>query len=346
MMKTVIRFPALALVMALTLAAAGDALAQGTGHMLEIERELERTEQMIRRTADLARDAGNARAVELIQRAMELQMRARNRFRNNEMEMARANTMTARTLVQRATAMLLNPEERADRVEHELRRTDEMLSRARDHVGPAAPETVLSLLEFAQRQQEQSWELLRGGSLKPALRMTHQVREVLRKLAALAGAANPERLQAEYQRTAELVETALVAARETANDRAMQMAEQAEEMMRRGHILMEEGKPHAARRHMEQARKLAKHALSLTGPGGGQGTFEAATERYERMYERLAARLQESRNDAALDVLAESREHYRLARELATAGGESLQRANAELRLAFRLLERVRNLLG
>jgi len=346
MMKTVIRFPALALVMVLTLAAAGDALAQGTGHMLEIERELERTEQMIRRAAELARDAGNARAVELIQRAAEVQMRARNRFRNNEMEMARSNTMAARKLVQHATALLLNPEERADRVQHELRRTDEMLSRARDHVGPAAPETVISLLEFAQRLQEQSWELFRGGSLKPSLRMTHQVREVLRKLAALAGAANPERLQAEYQRTAELVETALVAARETAHDRAMQLAEQAEEMLRRGHILLEEGKPHAARRHMEQARKLAKHALNLTGEVGGRGTFEAAIERYERMYERLSARLQESRNDAALEVLGESQEHYRLARELAAAGGESAQRANAELRLAFRLLERVRNLLG
>jgi hypothetical protein len=311
-----------------------------------LERELERTEELIRQAAELARDAGNAQAIELINQAMEIQQQARIGFRNGDYEAARIRTTAARTIVTKVMAVLLDPQERADRVQQELQRTDDMLAKARDHLGPGGPETARTLLEATQRQQQQAWELFRGGSHRPALRMTYQVREVLNKVRLQLEEFDPDRLEAQFKRIEELVRRATEAAATSGNVRATELADRARGLLMRAHEFMANGQYLAAKHHLNQARNFAKRSLQLSSSGDSPQAFERMANQYEQRLARLTDLLAGTSNDAAAALITESQEHFRLALELNQAGPESAQRAFAELNLALRLLERAKELLG
>jgi hypothetical protein len=321
----------------------GEALAQGHEQWASLERELERTEEIIKRAADLARGATNLQVADLVQRAMETQLGARKAFRNGLFKLAVTQTGVARQLAERAIALLQQPDERSERVEHELEQTDEMLRRAAEQVRPGTPETVHTLLEAGHRQQDQAWELFRAGSVRPALRMTLQVREMLRKLAAQMHRLDPGELQRLLQKTEDLVARALEAAHSAERARMIRMAEQAQDLLMSGQQHAQEGYLVRARRQLMQAGSVAERVLRAAADLPSQSEFETAARQYESQAMRLEKRLRMHPDPPAQQLLDESREHYRLALEFSNRGEDRLWQAMAELRLAMRLLNQARD---
>ena len=340
-MKTATRF--VLLVVLLSAVAISTAIAQSPGD-LTLQRELERTDEILRKASELVAAANNAQAAELLESALGIQEQAHVAFRNGFPEVARIRTMTARGLANRIFALLLDPEERADRVEQELQRTDDMLSRARDVLGPQSPDISRTLLEGALKHQSQAWELFRAGSHRPALRMTLQARELLNKLRLQTEEFDPARLEEEFRRTEELVARAMDAAK-TGSSRVVQLAEQASDLLRRAHEFVSDGRYLAARHHLTQAQRLAHRSLRLGNGEEDVDDFERLSEQYQAGFARLSEGLSQSPNEGAAQLAQESQEHFRLAQELYQAGPESEERAFAELNLALRLLNKAKDLL-
>jgi predicted trehalose synthase len=174
--------------------------------------------------------------------------------------------------------------------------------------------------------------------------MTFQVRDMLRKYGAANRGADPEEFRARFERTEELTRRAMEAVREGSDPRALQWVERAEEKLRQSEELMREGHATAAVRQLDQAHRLAQRALRQAGRNPDVEEFETAARRYEEQLRRTTQTMDGPPKSAAGELLRESEQHYQLARELARAGEESMQRAMAELHLAFRLLNRAADL--
>jgi hypothetical protein len=321
------------------------ALAQGPGQLANVEREIQRTDMLIERATELARTAGNAQAGELVKRAIDLQAQAKTAFLEGHLEAARILTMAARKHAERAVSLLMRPDERLERVESELERTDEMLFRARERIGPNAPETAHTFMEQANRQQQQAWEMYRGSQLRPALRLTLRVREMLRKLAAQLSQADPARFEAHYRRAEDLVTRALQKGQDAGDPTMIEQAERAREMLRLAQQNFEDGHPVAARRQLEQAHRIAQRIMRAGENRVTAEDFERLAQRYEAQFEQVAGRLADNPDPNASGLMNESQEHYRLARDLAPGGGDDLKRAMAEMRIAARLLQRAQRAL-
>jgi hypothetical protein len=324
--------------------------AQGGDMQGRLEQELQRTDEVIQRVADMARDAGNAQAGELVRKALELQGRARQSFGSGRYAISASQTKLARELAQRALGLMLRPEERAERVELELQRTDDLIASAREDAGPDRPEPAAKLLDGAMRQQEQAWEYYRASQLRPALRLTLQVREQLRRLDHRMADAVPAQLRARLDRTEEIVRQASDEAAAAGERQRTAMAERARAMLARAREEFADGRTRPALQHMEQAERLARRALRNAGEEGPPDDLEAAMSRYQARAEQIQARLNDFPSAEASRLLQESREHFRLAHELTDRNGappdaDVRERATAELRIAMRLLERAGELV-
>lgn len=332
------------LILAVLMCGVPAAWAQSSGDAAQLQRELERTDELLRKASDLVSAAKNEQAAELLETALNLQEQAKTAFRNGFLGVALTRTSAARNLAQRIVAMLLDPEERADRVQQELERTDDLLARAREALGPAGPDVTRTLLEAAHKQQSQAWELYRAGNFRPALRMSFQARELLSKVRLQNEEFDASRLEELFRQTEELVARAIEAAR-SSSSRVMQMAERASDLLRRAQEFASNGRYLTVRHHLMQAQRLAQRALRLASGDAGAGDFERLSEQYEAGFDRLSEKLSQATDPAATDLARESQEHYRLAQELYQAGAESEERAFAELSLALRLLNKAKDLL-
>jgi len=321
------------------------AYAQGGDMGSRLEQELQRTEEIIQRAMELVRDAGNAQAGLLVKKAIELQAEAHNSFRNGRWAICANQTKLARELAQRAMGLLQRPEERLERVELELERTDEMIQAAREKGSPDWPETALALMAGVQRQQEKAWEFYRATQLRPALRLTLQVREMLRKLDHQMSGTDPRDMRARIEQVSDLVGRAFREAEESGQTHRIQLSERAREILMRARERLADGRLRAAHQHLEQAERLANQALRLENRERGPEEFEADMGRYEARLEQLQLRLVDYPSREATRLVEESMEHHRLAREQATAEDGTLERAMAELRIAMRLLERAGELV-
>src|SRR5258706_8442929 len=101
-----------------------------------------------------------------------MQSRAENAATESRYLAALQLTMSARERVLRA-ARLCNQEERLDEAsDRALRRTDEVISRAKDELGNRAPERARNLIARADRLETEAWAQFRAGHLEASLRLT------------------------------------------------------------------------------------------------------------------------------------------------------------------------------
>jgi hypothetical protein len=334
------RFGRVVLVLALCLVLAPSLRAQ------QVEAELDRTDIIIEKAADMAREAGNVQAGELVNRAVEIQLQARAAFGRGLLVLAEARTRMARGLAERAIALLMRPEERIERVELELQRTDELLAQARDELRDTQSEAALTILDLAERQQQQAWQLFRSNRLRPALRLTQNVREMIARASSQNEGVDPESLLLELEATGEIVRQASDAAEESGERRWIELARRAAEMLANAQRHAEEHRLRAAWQIMEQARKIAGQVLAQADDSEStRNDFERARVHYEELSQRLRERLAEQPNDEAIELLAQSQVHFDLALEIAAGNPDEHWRAMAEMRIALRLLTQAANLM-
>jgi hypothetical protein len=156
-------------------------LIQGLPDPDRVTAQLERTRDLIQRARDRIDECDNDRARALLQVAVEMQIRAENAATESRYLAALQLTLSARERVLRS-ARLCNQEERLDEAsDRALRRTDEVISRAKDALGAQAPERARNLLTRADRLEAEAWAQFRASQLDASLRLTLSARNLAQR---------------------------------------------------------------------------------------------------------------------------------------------------------------------
>ncbi len=145
----------------------------------------ERVAEELRRTAELANEAGpkivasgNPRAIELWKVAQAEQDAARNYFAQEQYLLALKFTFAARLHI-RAALEIIHRGGDSERVRLELERTDRLMERAKERVRLTAEHRVRELFARASAWQEQAREAFRQERSPVALRLTFAARDIM-----------------------------------------------------------------------------------------------------------------------------------------------------------------------
>lgn len=156
-------------------------LIQGLPDPDRVMAQLQRTGDLIERANDRITECTNDRARALLKVGTEMQTRAENAATESRYLAALQLTMSARERVLRA-ARLCNQEERLDEAsDRALRRTDEVIARAKDALGAQAEERARELLARADRVETEAWAQFKASQLDASLRLTLSARNLAQR---------------------------------------------------------------------------------------------------------------------------------------------------------------------
>jgi hypothetical protein len=172
----------------LTAAARGHAdraimLVRGLPSPDRVMAQLERTRELLDRSEPRVQECGDDRARAMLRVAVEMQDRAESAERSSRHLGALQLTMGARQRGLRALRLCRLEEDARGAAEHALRRTDEVLARARElpEVRPRGPEVSPSMREALDRAaalQADAMQRFRDGNYEASLRLTLTARRV------------------------------------------------------------------------------------------------------------------------------------------------------------------------
>ncbi len=297
---------------------AGDAVAE----------YIERTDELVQWAGELVRETDSGTARTVLRQAEELNRRA-------EAEMGHGRTAQAMNLARRARAALwhavklareaMGLEERLRlRAERYLDLHQELSERARD----AGNEEAMELLRRAEHQARRAREAHLQGDMRLAWQMFERAEELTVRAARLvADGADPERLQAEIERAAALIERAREAQQgEPAPAVARQLAE-AEEALERARAYLSQGENGRALHMATLARRLAHAAFDSSAPAPAAAA-ERQIERFDQRVTVVGERIMDADNTRARDLLEQARGHRdRAGRTLAAGDAEAALRS-------------------
>jgi hypothetical protein len=153
-----------------------------------------------------------------------------------------------------------------ERVESELRRTDELLDRARERVAEAGG-TARAMLERAEGAQRRAREAFQRDQLAEAFERTAQARQMLREILGRTGAAIGENdVRRALERFDARVERVQEAAQQDLPADARHLVDQALEARGRAVQAMDNGEYAAALTHLRVGLDLLNRAERLIEP--------------------------------------------------------------------------------
>jgi hypothetical protein len=148
--------------------------------------QLERTRELIDRARDRIEECNSGRARALLRVATEMQARAESAARDGRYLAALQLTLSARERALRSLR-LCNLEDNAhDAAERALRRTREVIDRAREIVAESGDEAARGLLRRAIELQEQAEAQFRLEHFEACLRQTQAARALAQRAARLS----------------------------------------------------------------------------------------------------------------------------------------------------------------
>lgn len=156
-------------------------LIQGLPDPDRVSAQLERTREIIDRARERIADCDNDRARALLRVAIEMQTRAEAAAGESRYLAALQLTLSARERALRALRLCNQEEKLQDSSDRALRRTDEVISRARDAIGDRGPERARDLLSRAERVQVEAWAQFKAGHLEGSLRLTLSARNMAQR---------------------------------------------------------------------------------------------------------------------------------------------------------------------
>lgn len=333
------RTPLAACALALALAAAAaPAAAQNHGGTAgdAVDAYIARTDELILWGAELVgeTDSGTARTV--LRQAEDMNRRA-------EQELGRGRMTQAGNLARRARAALWHAVKLAreamglqERLRLRAERFMDLHQQLGERAREAGNEDAVELLRRAENQARRAREAHLQGDLRLAEQMFERAEDLTARAARLiAEGGDPERLRAEIERTAELIDRARAVRPGEPGPQAARQLGEAEEALERARGHLARGEPGRALQAAALARRLAQGLLDEGAPGP-EG---AARRQIERFDERLAAldeRLDRGAGERVRSLLEQARRHRERA-ERALAGGEP-EPALREIRAAHDLL--------
>jgi len=231
----------------------------------DVQDEIERTEQVLERLADV-RPALPPALVNLAERAIDLQAQARAGAAGGDVAIARERTLAARSLALRALRAASGGEASAENVERAVAATDDILERARELAQETGDRNVVDRMAEASRAQETARRSLERSEYEAALRQTMRARAIVRDaLGGSGGSVDVAAVESALSRTDKLLGR-LQNAVESHDDA------QARDVLRRARARQEEarhafvdGDPRRALALTKVANNLAREGLRLLG---------------------------------------------------------------------------------
>jgi hypothetical protein len=162
-------------------------LIQGLPDPERVLSQVERTRELLDRVRERIEECNLDRARALLRVALEMQLRAETAVKESRYLAALQLTMSARERALRALRLCNLEENLEDAAERALRRTDEVLSRAREVVGDHGGERAREVLQRAERIQNEAHVQFRAGHFAACLRMTQSSRTLAYRAIRMAG---------------------------------------------------------------------------------------------------------------------------------------------------------------
>jgi hypothetical protein len=153
-------------------------LVRGLPDPDQVRVQLDRTSDVLERARDRVEECSETRARSLLHAAAEMQLRAETAFRSEPPRLLAALqlTISARERAQRALRLCNVEDGVREGAERALRRTEDVLERARDRVARSAWERARQALQQAIEIQGRAQEEFRAGRFEASLRLTQQAR--------------------------------------------------------------------------------------------------------------------------------------------------------------------------
>jgi hypothetical protein len=164
-------------------------LVRGLPDPDRVQVQLERTREILDRARERIEECDQPRAQAMLRAALQMQTRAEAAFAADPPRLLAALqlTVSARERVHRALGLCNIEESLQDGAERALKRTDDVLGRAREKTGDAAREQGRRALDHALELQQRAYDEFRAGRFEASLRLTLQSRAIAFRALRLAG---------------------------------------------------------------------------------------------------------------------------------------------------------------
>lgn len=315
--------------------------AQGGGN--RVEEELQRTDEVLARAADLVRESDSARARDLLEQAFRIQAEARGHFGNGRMLQAGRLTLEARALGARAATLARDDGASRTRAERELERAIREIGHARERLATGASREADALLDQAAGLAERARGAFGEQQYEASLRLAVASQRLVAQALVLGGANAGRRLDRELERTDLLLERVGTIVHESGDAAAGALLESAHAMQRRAHEAARDGHPREAMVRTREARDLANRARASLGGAEDHAAVEAAVAATDAALARAADLVRASDSRAAATLLERAQDHQSRAHAALDAG--DLRRAMAQTRVARNLALRALQLV-
>lgn len=304
--------------------------------------EIEKTDRVIEKARELLAETDRHHGRFGLEMAERLQNQAKMSLSSGQLRMALNLTLQARELALSSVANRRPAEDNEAAVERELERTDRVLEEVAERLADGTLRA--RRLEQARAMQHRAWELFRNRSLRPALKLTIEARELAAGM-AMHGPGGPGRDFREGgrgDRHLERLEMALDRLSENIgpdNPRGLAELESARNSYRDALNAIHEGRPLQAERHLRLAREAMMRAALTIEASLRAEDVEALIGDARRRWESLGEDVEEAGNESLRDRHAEAGADLNLAEDAWRRG--ELRRALVQARSAIGLLDRI-----
>ncbi|MCP4573065.1 MAG: hypothetical protein GY838_11980 [bacterium] len=320
--------------------------AQGMGDLGSelVNVYIERTDELIGWAKELVEETDSGTARRVLEQAYNLNRRAGRTNGTGQFRSAKDLAQRARAAVWHAVKLGREAMSLQERLRVRTERFRELHRQLVDRARNGGNEEALGLLQRSERQAGRAREQHLQGDVRMAWQMLERAEELtLRAARLLAESTDPERLEAELDRVAELIDQARGQLDTGSANQARRRLNEAEEALEKAHRHLDQGEPGRALQMATLARRLARGAFGTSVAAPSPEALERQLERFDARVDRLDEALRETDNERARHLFGEANEHRRRASAAGDQG--DVDAGLRQIRAAHDLLNQIKRML-
>jgi len=230
-----------------------------------VQREIERTDELIRKSEERTNISESERAFVLLESAVKAQTEAREFFRANRMRIALTVTLNARETARKALELADAVETAQDRLQRELDRTDQLIQKAQETAtGISANGQIGNLLQQAENLQQKAKLEYSEGRHRIALEETQRARDLaVEALELMEQEVQPDRIERYLDKTDQEIERLQSELTQNPNSQAQNLFDAAITHQEKARAAFAEGDMNRTVVEAKAARELTVKAIEL-----------------------------------------------------------------------------------
>lgn len=305
---------------------------------------IERTAEILQRSADFVSDAPNPRAVRMLEQAKLEHDRSIELLGADQPKSSFLHSQRAREGAQKAARIARESAGNAERLQRRLERYMELRERVSERVRESGDERALRFLRESEQQARRARDLQQQGDPELALQVLKSAEDLLGRAARIAfEGAGAGRLERELQRTREFIER--VSGNIGDNSAAAELLTSARMAMHRAEEAAQQGQPMRALNSLQLARRLAGRAATASQSEHlDEAGVRRQIERFDERFDRVSENVADSGSAPAQQALERARVHRERAANLLSEG--ELEPALRQIKAGFDLLSAANELAG